>query len=261
MVCKTHFLPGDIIIKENDSGESAYIIKQGRVRVTKTVSRKIIHLCDLEAGDIFGEMSMIDDRPRSATVTAIEDAVVHEIHRDRFLLGLKDGEELALETLKILLERLRRANRMISQLKTAEATPTEEFITLPANFSPKSIINVSIEGLTRHAVKALPENPLRIKRFPFLIGRKTRDPLAYNDLAIPDNPPYRISRHHLELDQDEDRLLALDRGSHLGSIVDGRKLGGQEGDPGPLILDKKEGTLVLGDKSSPYKYRIIVNSS
>jgi len=258
MIISHHFKSGENIIKENDIGESAYIIKQGQVKVTKEVDGQDIHICDLGLGNIFGEMSMIDDKPRSATVTAIEDTVVNEIHRDIFFAGLKKEQELAVQILKILFERLRKADVVIAQLKAADSQPAETLSTSICHFSYKAKTFVLLEGLTRTAAKALPENPFRIEKFPFLIGRKTKDPLAHNDLTIIDKPPYRISRHHLELDKHEDEVIVLDRGSHLGTIVDGKKLGGARGSQGPLKFKSPEGTIVMGDKHSPYKYKVNV---
>lgn len=257
MITSHHFKSGESIIKENDFGESAYLIKEGRVKVTKEVDGQDIHICDLGFGNIFGEMSMIDDKPRSATVTATEDTVVKEIHRDNFFIGLQKEQEFAVKILKILLERLRKATVIISQLKPAESKPAETVATSLCHFSSKTETFVLLEGLTRTAAKALPEDPFRIERFPFLIGRKTKDPLAYNDLIITDKLPHRISRHHIELDKHEDGVFVLDRGSHLGTIVDGKQLGGPRGRQGPLKLKSPEGTIVLGDKHSPYRYKVI----
>jgi diguanylate cyclase len=67
---------GEIIIRENDQGETAYVIETGRVEVTKDLQGKNIHLTYLYPGETFGEMSMIDDKPRSATVTAADDTEV-----------------------------------------------------------------------------------------------------------------------------------------------------------------------------------------
>ena len=50
----------------------------------------------------------------------------------------------------------------------------------------------------------------------------------------------------------------MDRGSHFGSIVNGKQVGGPGGDPGPLAFKESEGTLVLGDKDSPYRYKFKV---
>ncbi len=115
--------------------------------------------------------------------------------------------------LKVLFEHLRKANLTISQLRAVESKHTQIPAISQCMFSTKTKTNISMEGLTRAAVKALPKNPFQIKKLPFLIGRKTQDPLAYNDLAIKDKLPYRVSRHHIELDKHENKISVLDRGS------------------------------------------------
>ena len=68
MISKRQFEAGEVIFRENEIGESAYVIDQGRVKVLKNLDGKTVHLAYIGAGEPFGEMSMIDEKPRSATV-------------------------------------------------------------------------------------------------------------------------------------------------------------------------------------------------
>jgi hypothetical protein len=230
------FEPGEVIIKEHDMGETAYIIERGRVEVTKELEGKTVHLGSIGAGETFGEMSMIDDKPRSATVTAVEETVAREIHRDAFFESLQTDPEIAVSILKVLFERLRESHAKILQLQQAAPDAFQGISGQVANTPGHPGPVLSMEGLTPIAAQSLPENPFLIKEFPFLIGRQSRDPLSYNDLKIPDSVPLQISRHHMEFIKVEDRIGVSDRGSYLGSLVDGRLLGGKEGTPGPLFL-------------------------
>src|SRR5690242_15016533 len=63
---------GQVIFSENERGEIAYVIETGRVEVLKTINGLRVHLAYIEAGDPFGEMSLIDEKPRSATIVAVE---------------------------------------------------------------------------------------------------------------------------------------------------------------------------------------------
>jgi pSer/pThr/pTyr-binding forkhead associated (FHA) protein len=99
-------------------------------------------------------------------------------------------------------------------------------------------------------------NPFQITHFPFRIGRLTPDPLVYNDLMLPDYEPLEISRHHLAFILDEGRVGVVDRGSTLGSWVDGQHIGGPSGLSGPVYFSGSEGLLVLGSRMSPFRYRI-----
>ena len=149
MVPLRQFKPGEIIIKENDMGETAYIIEKGRVEATKEKDGKKAHLGYMISGEIFGEMSMIDDKPRSATITAVEETTVKEIHRDEFLDILKNDLDTAVTILKVLFNRIREIDVQILQLQTENAglreTP-DEFKATEKTSSTK--IQISLEGLT-----------------------------------------------------------------------------------------------------------------
>jgi len=256
MITLRQFESGEVIIIENDMGETAYIIDRGRVEVTKQLDGEKIHLGYIGNGETFGEMSMIDDKPRSATVTAVEETVAREIHRDEFFDSLRTDPEISISILKVLFERLRESHVKILQLQQATTRAVEDPSKVFHDTPDQSDLAVSMEGLTPVALESLPENPFHIKEFPFLIGRKSRDPLSYNDLKIPDSVPLQISRHHMEFIKDGDRIGISDRGSYLGSIVDGQVLGSDEGSPGPIFFKGSEGTLILGNHKSPFRYRI-----
>src|SRR5438445_5741235 len=64
------FSAGETIIRENETGESAFFIEQGKVEVTREMGGRSMHLAFMEAGAAFGEMSLVDESPRSATITA-----------------------------------------------------------------------------------------------------------------------------------------------------------------------------------------------
>jgi CRP-like cAMP-binding protein len=256
MITLRRYEPGEVILHENDTGETAFVIDQGRVDVTKELDGRQIHLTSLGVGETFGEMSMIDDKPRSATVTAVEATVVREIHRDGFFESLQTHPEIALHLLKVLFERLREADSTILQLQRANPQALSRL--QPASGAMPTETVVGLEGLTPRATQSLPTVPFQITTFPFRIGRLSRDPLVHNDLMIPDSVPWQISRHHLAFVQHAGRIGLMDRGSTLGSLVDGQQLGGPHGDPGPVFLAGSEATLVLGSKHSPFRYRVVI---
>ena len=259
MITTAQYKSGEIIIRENDRGETAYIIDSGRVEVSKELRGKNIHLTYLYPGETFGEMSIIDDKPRSATVTAADDTEVRVIPRDQFLEMLTSNPEVALKLLKTVFERLREASAIIAQSQKDNTTGamTPEFV-LPDFVVRQGV--VVLQGITPRAAQALPENPLPIKKFPFRIGRESNDPLAHNDLSIPDSEPFQVSRHHVALVNEGGHIGVMDRGSTLGAIVDGQPLGGKHGDPGLVFLRATGGTLILGTEDSPFRFQLIVGS-
>ena len=261
MITLSRYKAGEVIIRENDLGETAYVIGEGQVEVTKELNGRSVHLAYLGAGDCFGEMSMIDEKPRSATVTAITETVVSEIGRDEFFHSFQSDPGVALTLLKVLLERLREADAMILQLQKTDSQqgllPKEPSAEVP----PRGQLTITLEGVTPRAAAALPATPFQITKFPFRIGRQSPDPLVYNDLMLPDSVPLQISRHHLAFIAHEGRIGIVDRGSTLGSWVDGQQLGGPSGVSGPVFFAGSEGLLVLGSRDSPFRYRVNVRAT
>ncbi len=109
---------GDIILMEDDqSNQSFFLIVKGEVKVVLTAEdgREAI-LASLKEGDFFGEMSLLDGEPRSATVRAVEDSRLFTIRREDFLASLRKQADLSLALLGEMSRRLRKSNRQISSL-------------------------------------------------------------------------------------------------------------------------------------------------
>ena len=140
------FKAGEVIIRENEVGESAYYIENGRVQVSRQKDNQIIHLAYITKGETFGEMSMIDEKPRSATVTAVEETLVSKIHRDDFFESLSRKPEASIPILSVLFERLREANMTIMQLKDGEVIETNNVQKEFPTKSEKTLPHITIEG-------------------------------------------------------------------------------------------------------------------
>jgi CRP-like cAMP-binding protein len=261
MIKTREFEPGQVVFRENDPGETAFLIKQGRVEILKHLGTAKVHIAYIHPNEPFGEMSMIDQKPRSATAVAVERTVVQELHRDDFLENLESHPKIAMNLLKLLFERLREADSTIAQLHKAhpELKPTSQ-ADREAPMSASTFL-VTLQGLTEQARDALPEDPLQITRFPFRIGRQGPGAQPHNDLALPDKQPFQISRHHLSIIQAGNRIGISDRGNTIGSLLDGQRLGGQGSRATTIFLSGTESTLVLGNDNSPYRFRVTVGLS
>jgi nucleotide-binding universal stress UspA family protein len=101
---------GEVIVREGETATGCFIIASGRVEVLKGSDRpQPIILGALEAGEFFGEMAVIDDHPRSATVRAIEETECVAIRRADFLEVLRRRPQIAVQMLPVLVRRLRQA--------------------------------------------------------------------------------------------------------------------------------------------------------
>jgi CRP-like cAMP-binding protein len=258
MITMRQFAPGETIIREGEVGESAYIIEKGKVEITKSNNGEAVHIAFLEVGSTFGEMSMIDEIPRSATVTASEKTLVREVHRDDLYATMKEDPDVVIAIIKRLFERLREANLKLAQVGPVKASiPASSVAKIMAAASPNPIAKAmySIEALTPQAIEAISDNPLTFSVFPFKIGRKSKDPIVSNHMEITDQAPLQVSRHHVSIVRDGDRIGVVDRGSQLGASVDNVRIGGKNS-PGPVYFSGPEGILVLGPESSPYRFKI-----
>ena len=106
-----------VILFEDDPGDALYIVSSGQVKVVLIGEdgREVI-LSVLGDGDFFGEMSLIDDEPRSAHVIAMKDSHLLVLRRDDFQSRLEEQPKIALKLLRVLVSRLRRADEKIGGL-------------------------------------------------------------------------------------------------------------------------------------------------
>lgn len=91
---------GRRVISEGETGPSCFILVSGSVAVTRAAGDRTIHLAKIGPGRMFGEVSLIDNVPRSATCAIGEDAVLLEIFAGKFERLMEEGSELSLKFLK-----------------------------------------------------------------------------------------------------------------------------------------------------------------
>jgi CRP-like cAMP-binding protein len=242
---------GDIIIEEGTKGSSAYIILSGAVEVLKRSGQKEVAVTILGEGKVFGEMGLIEDRPRSATIKALSEVQVRTIDRDQFNDLLKTKPAILIPIIKTLFERLREAGSLLAQ-RAAE----------PEKISKKErSYKVFMEGQTAEAKKILDNQELSITKFPFLIGRHSNnretDVFDHNDLFIEESRPYVVSRNHMAIDNKEGKVWVVDRGSAYGTIVNGTEIGDQTGFFG-IPLEREKNQIIIGPVTSKFIYLLKV---
>lgn len=111
------FSNGDPIFYQTDESTDLYLILQGSVRAClQNEEGQELVLTHFRQGDFFGEMSLLDGRPRSATMVAQEDTSLAVLKRSKFLHALKKEPMIALDLLSALVQRLRKADEMIESL-------------------------------------------------------------------------------------------------------------------------------------------------
>lgn len=116
-VARRKYLKDAVIFFEHDPGDAMFMILSGRVKVTilSDDGREII-LSMLTERDFFGEMSLLDNEPRSATAIAVQETEVAVLHQKDFLSIVEKRPRVAINLLSALSDRLRKANHQIGSL-------------------------------------------------------------------------------------------------------------------------------------------------
>lgn len=106
---------GDYIVRQGDPGLGLYFITRGAARVEIAKGGIVTPVAELHAGEFVGELSIIDQKPRSANVVCSTDTSCLLLTRDRFMKLLDKHPEIALQMAKSLAARLRRADERMWQ--------------------------------------------------------------------------------------------------------------------------------------------------
>ncbi len=106
------FPAGELIFKEGSRGRTAYIIQEGRVEIVKSLEDNTENvLGEIGKGGIFGEMALIDDRPRMASARAAEPTTVIVITEQMFLHKLDNADPFIRGLMNIMAETIRSMSR------------------------------------------------------------------------------------------------------------------------------------------------------
>lgn len=112
-----HFTKDNVVFLEKEEAQALYVLLTGKVKITiQGDDGKEVILSWLGDGDFFGEMSLLDEEPRSATVVACEDVDLLLVPRDVFLRLLGQNPKFMRRILTALSLRVRRANHQIASL-------------------------------------------------------------------------------------------------------------------------------------------------
>ena len=117
LMSERRFPKESVIVGQEDLGDSLFVVSRGKVKVVLygRSGREVI-LSIFKAGDFFGEMSLLDNQPRSANVIALEDSTLLTLERRAFAAHLEQYPQTALQILAEMSRRLRRADSVIGNL-------------------------------------------------------------------------------------------------------------------------------------------------
>jgi CRP/FNR family cyclic AMP-dependent transcriptional regulator len=101
---------GDILFRQNEISDSTYVIVEGKVEVWIAAARDRIKVAELGAGEIVGEMGVLCDKPRSATIEAASHVVALKIGREVFFDMLGQFPQMSVAVMRDLARRLDATN-------------------------------------------------------------------------------------------------------------------------------------------------------
>ncbi len=121
------YKPNEIIFCEYEPGNDFYFIHSGRIQIVKIINNRERTMDVMSDGDVFGEMAILEEQPRSATAIALDRVKLFRFHRDSFDALLQGNPQLAYKLLVIFSKRIYDAKRRLmilllddSQLKVMD---------------------------------------------------------------------------------------------------------------------------------------------
>lgn len=171
------YSPNEIIFCEYEPGNEFYFIQTGSVRIVKMINSMEKTIDVLEVGDVFGEMSILEEQPRSASAIAMTHVKLLKFHRDNFDALLQGNPQLAYKLLVIFSKRIYDAKRRLMilllddpQLKVmdvlnmlAEQSPQLDLQTeISLNVTPQQV--ASWAGMPETEVQKLLTNFVKLNK-------------------------------------------------------------------------------------------------
>jgi FHA domain len=197
-----------------------------------------------------GYIGLDDERPLVTLGGRRLLRAAQHVTRDELIDLLPQRREDIFGHLRMLFERLRGADGLTVQSPRAvEATEGRTF-------------DVVLVGLTPAAAAVFfPARDLRLTHLPFRVGRLPvageAQPIEMNDLQLSDTTPFNVSRDHFAIERVPDGVQVRDRGSYVGTIVNGVRIGGHH-HVATVPLAVGENEVVVGSPMSPFRFRVVV---
>ncbi len=136
-------LEGEILFKEGEIGDEIYVIKKGKIKISKKIDDEEKILAILKEGEVFGEMAVLDGKPRSASATALENTVLEVLNKES-ILNVINSHPIVKYLIDTLIERLRRTDEQLKLLTIKhEEQRLLTYLIIRGKEGPKEEINLS----------------------------------------------------------------------------------------------------------------------
>lgn len=171
----------EIFCNEGDPGYEMFILLKGKVGVyLSAIDGSLFKVAELEAGDFFGEMSLLEMMPRSASILALEETVVIVLNQSNFAEVISQEPELAFRIMKGMSSRLRQLNDELISIKSGTADTDTDGFSFETELPHTSVADSSTAQMNSHAP-----------------GINASGKKIYNIVAPPEHNPYLFAKDTL----------------------------------------------------------------
>jgi CRP-like cAMP-binding protein len=209
---------GERIYSEGDLGTTMYIVQSGLVRLFRHQNGSRRQHSEMEKGDFFGEMSILEGLPRNLSAEAVEDTELIEINSMTFDKMIKGNIEIAIRMLRKLSLRLRESEQALESLESKKKTASPVLNKKTPKPGPK-MTGIRLIGEEDDTVFLLEELSTMIGRFDPVTSMSPDIDLTPLDMKR------SVSRRHAQIVLDGDTVSIIEEvGAINGTYVNGEKL-------------------------------------
>ncbi len=153
LATETSVRRGQTVFQKGDAGSYMVAVLSGRIRISDTSPEgREVTLNMIDAGEVFGEMALLDGKPRSADATALEDSRLMMVERRHFLPYLTSNNALALRVIDVLVERLRDTSETLGNFAMLDLPErlARKLLTLAAEYGNSASGRIVLEIRLSH---------------------------------------------------------------------------------------------------------------
>jgi CRP/FNR family transcriptional regulator, cyclic AMP receptor protein len=257
-----HFAEGQILFREGDPSDGVFRLLSGSVDVIRELDGDLIVLGTVGAGQFVGEMGVVENRPRSATVRAASEVEAEFLTPTEFLDQIVNSPPGARELIRRLSQRLHEADDRIvnDERRTAR---TSQNLTGAGGHTALSPVHRLYLAAQSPWLQQQFDTPLVLGELPFVVGRRPiageAPPLRQPDLMLDDTAPFRLSRNHFIIETRDGSRQVRDLRSTLGTLVNGEPIGNDfRSDHAALRAGENE--VVAGGVDSPFVFSVFIEN-
>jgi len=192
--------PGTIIVRQEDPGDSFYLIRSGKVRVYRRDNDGLeTNLSVLGAGESFGEMALLTGQARSANVEAIEETHLMVLSKEQFERVLKDFPDISLTFVKQMSEWLLKAEKVIEkEARQQYLAPRVSWFDFVLIIGVSVVLALVFNQSNPNGIPLLPKFPER-KAIPVISAASAMEEMKKGDTLLVDAGPEGFyQRKHIE---------------------------------------------------------------